>query len=156
MPVATQRSLNHNSRNEDIVAKEKATAEPSQNSQVVPYKISLSMRSLVSRILWIVVDPESFTRDKMSMLARQLNKDFPDEPRIYAVFFDSEIAARNYDPVGGTYYISKKLERGQYYLDRVKGRESINFSTQRGNPVDEIKITLGKRFKPTKKRKRAL
>jgi hypothetical protein len=140
--VITQRSRNHNTQIEDTVVKAKVAAASGPNSQAIPYKIGGSMRSRIERILWIVIEPESFTRDKMVMLASQLNQDFPDERRIYAVFFDSETAARNYDPAGGSYPISKKLERGQYYLDRVRGRESINFSSQRGNSVDEIKITL--------------
>jgi hypothetical protein len=36
-----------------------------------------------------------------------------------------------------------------------KSLGKINFSLQRGNPVDEIKIALSSRFTPVKKRKRA-
>jgi hypothetical protein len=121
----------------------------------ITYRVATRMRSPVELILEISVEPENFTRDKMFLLARQLNKDFPNESRIYAVIFDSESAARNYNPAGGTYSISKKLERGEYFLDRVKGRESINFSTRRGNPVDEIKVSINDNVNPINMRRRS-
>jgi hypothetical protein len=105
-------------------------------------------------ILWIVIEPKDFTRDRMSMLAHQLNRDFPNESLINAVFFDSEETVRHYNPAGASYSISKELERGEYNLDRVKGRESINFSLQRGSPVNEIKIVLSNKVIPVRKRKR--
>ena len=74
--------------------------------QSVTYRTVISMRTREKRsvlVLWIIIKPEDFLRDRMSMLARQLNQDFPDEQRIYAVFFDSEETARNYNPVGGSY-----------------------------------------------------
>ncbi len=91
----------------------------------------------------ISVGPQDFIRDRMISLARQLNRDYVDEPRLSAVIFDSERAARNYNPIGAGYEFYKKLERGAYYLDRVKGVEFIHFSTRRGKPADEIKINLG-------------
>jgi hypothetical protein len=144
-----------NTQSQDLVATTQATPTASPDSQAVTYKIGVALRSRIQRILWISIDPDNFTRDKMSALARQLNKDFPDEPRMYAVIFDSEDSERHYNPAGGSYYVSKRLERGEYYLDRAKGRESINFSSQRGKPVNEIEIVLSDRHRPAKKKKRA-
>lgn len=153
--TAAQQSLSRETQTEGTTAN--TAPDPVPNLQAVTYKVSTFARIPAEHnklILLISTEPESFTRDKMLVLARQLNKDFPNEQRIYAVIFDSEAAVRNYDPAGGTYSMSKKLERGEYYLDRVKGRESINFSSRRGNPVDEIKITLSNGFTRAKKRKR--
>lgn len=145
-------------QNENVGIEAKGTPDSSPTLQASMYKVSASFRApneRSERIILISIEPENFTRDKMLLLARQLNRDFPDEPRLYAVIFDSEIAARNYDPAGGSYSFSKKLERGEYDLDRVKGRERINFSTRRGNPVDEIKIVISDSSTPGKKRRRA-
>lgn len=141
----------------DKASKSQVTSDPKQDVDGVAYKVSLSMRVRREHnklILLLSIGPENFTRDRMLMLARQLNNDFSGEARIYAVIFDSEAAARNYDPSGGSYYVSKKLERGEYYLDRVKGLESLNFSSRRGSPVNEMKLSLGDKGVPVKKRKR--
>jgi hypothetical protein len=126
--------------------KKEATPESTpQQSAVIAYKTVASMRIPLEhnkRILWISFEPGNFVRDQMIMLAHQLNQDFRDEPRIFVVIFDSEIAARNYNPAGGSYEVSKKLERGEYSLDRINGREYIQFSTARGKPITEVRIDL--------------
>jgi hypothetical protein len=70
----------------------------------------------------------------MIALCSQLRTDFSAEPKILAIIFDSETAARNYNPAGDSYFVSIKLERGEYELDRIKKREYLYFSTKRGNP----------------------
>lgn len=135
----------------------KHDSSPNTEIQSIKYKTMASMRTREKRsvlILWIVIEPTDFVRDRMLLLAHQLNQDFPNEQRIYAVIFDSEDWARHYNPAGGSYYISKKLERGEYNLDRLKGRESINYSSQRGNSVDEIKITVSGKFSSGRHRTR--
>jgi hypothetical protein len=154
--ITSQQSFNWSSEREYKVAKTAVTPDSGQKLQSVSYKKVTLMR--VPRehnklILWISIEPETFVRTKMLMLARQLNKDFPDEPRIYVVIFDSEVAARNYDPAGGSYYISKQLERGEYFLDRVKGQEYINFSSQLGRPINEIAIPISGKSPFVRKRK---
>jgi hypothetical protein len=151
--IVQRQSHSRIAQSADMSANPKYISDSSPTIPEVTYKVATSMRSRIELILEIVVKPEDFTHDKMVMLARQLNKDYLGESRMYAVIFDSEEAARNYNPAGGSYSISKKLERGEYFLDRIKGREYINFSSQRGKPVDEIKIILSNKFTPTKKRK---
>jgi hypothetical protein len=157
LAVTRQQSHSRNTQSEDIIAMATAAPDSSPKLQGITYKIAAStvVRAKYNkRIIWISIEPEDFTRDKMLLLARLINNDFPDEPRIYAVIFDSEITARNYNPAGGSYYVSKKLERGEYYLDRIKGRGQINFSSQRGNSVGEIKITLSNGSTPVMKVRR--
>lgn len=127
------------------------------NLQSIPYKIAVSMRTREKRsvlILWISTEPENFVREKMLALVHQLNQDFPDEQRISAAMFDSEEAVRNYNPAGASIDISMTLRRGQYYFDRAKDQGYLYFSSQRGKPVNEIKIVLGNSRTRTK-RKRA-
>lgn len=129
-----------------------------EGAAAADYKIARLIRSSNEGnkvYLDISIEPEYFVRDKMVSLARRLNEDFPSEPLIDTVIFDNETAARNYNPVGGSYSISKKLERGEYYLDRLRGQEYIKFSLKRGNPVDEIKIVLSGGTTRVKRKKRS-
>ena len=90
----------------------------------------------------------------MIALSSQLKKDFANEPLLLAIIFDSETAARNYLPAGGSYDEAVKLERGQYELNRTSGHESIIYSTKRGNPITEVQIDLQAKEKRQKKKSR--
>jgi hypothetical protein len=112
----------------------------------VNYKIARVIRSSNEKnkvYLDISVEPQYFIRDKMVFLARRLNQDFPNEPRLEATIFDDENIARNIKPIGAAYDLYKKVVRGEYHLNRIKGEEHIQFSTERGKPSDEIKVKLG-------------
>jgi hypothetical protein len=95
-------------------------------------------------VLLIAVGSDVFTRDAMTALARQLNQDFKDEEWIHAAIFDSAQAARNYQPVGGSYHLSKQLERGEYVINRITRCEYITYSSARGKPIRENLITIQK------------
>jgi hypothetical protein len=137
-----------NKKAEKAASPENVSATPdsiTQSPSPISYKAISSTRSSLEHnklIVLISTSPENFVRDRMLMLAHKLNQDFGSEPRVYAVLFDSEESAQYYNPAGGSYYVSKKLERGEYTLDRVKGTERITFSSERGKPANEIKITL--------------
>jgi hypothetical protein len=123
-------------------------------SPISYHAISLTRASLDHNRLFVLIwtAPENFVRDRMLVLANKLNQDYASESLVYAVLFDSEESVRNYNPAGGSYYVSKKLERGEYTLDRIKGKEQITFSSERGKPANEIKITLDSRPPGPKKR----
>lgn len=129
-----------------------------QTISTIEYKVVTSMRSVKpheSLILWISTSPENFVRDKMILLAHQLNRDFSDEAVIHATIFDSEEDARHYNPAGGMYEISRELVRGEYRLDRVRHREDINFSRDRGESIMQVAIVMGGKAPGIKKKKSA-
>lgn len=95
-------------------------------------------------VVLISISPQSFSRESMIRLAYQLNQDFKDEKRVHAAIFDSVEAAQNYNPIGGSFYVSKRLERGEYVINRSNGCEYINYSSARGKPIRENFITIQK------------
>lgn len=108
--IVTRRgSRNGGLKEVGMVGKNEPMRESSpKQSSAIRYKIARSMRVPLEQnklILDISVEPENFVRDKMVTLSSQLNYDFQNEERIYVVFFDSEIAARNYNPAGGSYSV---------------------------------------------------
>lgn len=97
----------------------------------------------VEKYLLISVNPEDFTKEKMTALAHQLDKDFCKEIRFGVIIFDDYTAARYVTYLSNTREL-EKAQRGFYHIDRKKRSEYIEFSTQRGKPRDEVRIILGK------------
>ncbi|MCA1579374.1 MAG: hypothetical protein LC794_18670 [Acidobacteria bacterium] len=102
--------------------------------------------------LLISVAPEDFVRERMTQLARQLNRDYENESKLIVSIFDNETTARNVIPAGHQYSEFKKAERGVYHLDRRKGVEYLHFSTKPGRPSNEIKLNL-RRARPQRTQK---
>jgi hypothetical protein len=122
-----------------------STSTVAAQSRPVDYKV---VRTIDGRkegqglYLFISVAPEDFSREQMTQLARRLNTDYANEPKLDASIFDSETTAQNVLPAGHEYTLFKQAERGIYHLDRAKGSEYLHFSTKPGRPSNEIKLTL--------------
>ena len=139
-------------RSQDTLSK----ATSGQDEQAT-YKIGQSKRisSEPGEIYLILsLSPESFTRDQMVELAKRLNKDFHEEQKLSADIVDDEKLARTIIPAGDSYSVLVARQRGEYYLDRIKGYEYISFSTKRGRPANEIVVNLGRNTPKWLKRRR--
>lgn len=131
-----------------------ATASAAMQANPVSYKIARTLHGIKETdgiFLVISIAPEDFTRDRMTQLAKQINHDFADRPKVAVSIFDNETVAKNVVPAGSHYVDFKAAERGVYHLDRAKGSEYIHFSSKRGRPSNEIKINLG-RTRPKRKK----
>lgn len=94
----------------------------------------------------ISIAPKHFNRDDMIALAGRLNKDFSREQRVTVVICDEYETAKDPAIVYDLLRRSPPLAlRGFYEIDRVGGKEGISFSTNRGNPLDEVDIDLSKK-----------
>jgi hypothetical protein len=100
-----------------------------------------TVKEPVKLIITVSMNPRYFNRSDMITLARRLNNEFCKEQRLTAVIFDNHRAAKEYTPTTEKTWPKTRL-RGLYEFDRVTGKEEIFFSTQRNNPVDEVKIDL--------------
>lgn len=127
-------------------AQKGGTPEPADKAPTPAlYKIGRTIKSESEQdnsIIYISVDPQHFTRDKMVSVARQLNHDFPDEKRLSVTIFDNEESARKAISIGNQHELFEEAKRGYYYLNRVKKKEYIEFSTKPERPANEIKVTL--------------
>lgn len=95
-----------------------------------------------TRLAYVSLSPKHFDAEQLTMLAASLNTRFQTQSKLKAILFDDPVLARNYaygyfDPTG-----MEDEARGLYYLDRTIPEEYIQFSTVKGNPINEIKITL--------------
>lgn len=92
----------------------------------------------------ISIKPRYFNQKDMMALARQLKEDFCNEQRLFVFIFDSNSSARAFAPIphSPTYDRDFKALRGFYELDRVGGKEYIQFSSSRDKPRDEINIKI--------------
>jgi hypothetical protein len=106
-------------------------------------RVMLTGTRPAEKYLLISINPEDFTTDKLTALARQLNNEFCKETRFGVMIFDDYKAARFVTYLSNTREL-EKAERGFYHIDRKKRREYIHYSTTRGKPRDEIKIDLSK------------
>lgn len=94
----------------------------------------------------VSLQPQAFTGQYMTALARQLKQDFCKEPRIRAILVDDFRAATFlWDPIHLPEFYGP-AERGEYYLDRTTGEERLEFSTKRGRGVDGF-VDLGNKGK---------
>jgi hypothetical protein len=90
----------------------------------------------------ISIDPRQFVPEEMKRLACQLNHDYPDKQTLVVSILDDEYIARTYLPAGAEMSMFNKARRGSYQLNRIKEEESIEFSTARGKPLNEVRIKL--------------
>jgi hypothetical protein len=83
----------------------------------------------------------------MILLAGELNERFHDEERISVWIFDAYRSARDFapHPHSPTYDRDNKSFRGYYSLDRISGKEYIQFSSAPSKPRNEIEIRLNGR-----------
>jgi hypothetical protein len=120
----------------------KQTVEESKPSE---YKVGQVIRNSTEPYdvtVFISTNPKHFVRDEMIRLARQLNSDFSKEQILVVEILDDDYTASNYLPVANEYTIFNKARRGLYRLNRIKGEEYIEFSTERGKPLNEVRIKL--------------
>jgi hypothetical protein len=92
--------------------------------------------------LAVSIDARHFSRDEMVALARRIRQDFCHEQRLDVALLENYKAARAFVPTKEIEW-SQKHWRGDYFLDRESGEESISFSTAPGKPRSEVKVNLG-------------
>ena len=92
--------------------------------------------------LRVFVAPKYFTRDKMTEIVAKLKSEYCHEEHLSVVFFDDADVARISRVVVDKLVGNSKVPeiRGFYSLNRETGKESLSFSTKRGNATDEIQI----------------
>jgi len=115
--------------------------------EIVPYKVARKYRLLTKgdrRLVAISVAPGPFGRDEMTRLARKLNQDFSEEPRLLVEIMDDQEIAEHVPPAGEYYHWYMSAKRGEYHLDREKGLEYVQFSTKRGRPGTEVTLNFGR------------
>jgi|SRR5712692_11223105 len=133
------------------------TSLASDQSEIVPYKVARKLRLFKKgNPLFVVisVEPAHFVREEMTQLARQLNRDFSEEPRLLVEIMDDERIAEHVPPAGEYYEWYMSAKRGEYHLDREKGLEYVQFSTKRGRPWNELTLNLGETVQRKIRRKR--
>lgn len=116
----------------------------------VSYRIAKQNRTVESKaskypptlVLYISIKERHFNDDDMLALAKQLNEDFCQEPRLGAFIFGDHDAAKRFtlSEESSDYALSRRAWRGNYNLDRKQGEEFITFSTDRSTP--QIRKTL--------------
>jgi len=111
------------------------------------YRIGRIRRGVVNNerilLLQISVKPARFNRSDMTALARQLNSDFRKEKNLNVAICDTFEAAKDTSLIYGLLtHQTHPVLRGFYDLNRVSGKEAISFSTQRGEPLDEVTINF--------------
>ena len=117
----------------------------------VKYRIAQNFKSNLPpyiRSLRIVVKPENFNRGYMTLLARSIHQRFCTDEEISAVIFDDKHVA---DTMDMGLFLTGRIKipevRGFYALTSHtlsgKGKDhSIEYSTKRGNPTNEVVIDL--------------
>lgn len=116
------------------------------SKESVKYKLIFTHKNSLppyTLVLNIVVKQKDFNTKYMTRLAKTVSSQFCHENEISVTIFDDARAAKRTD-IGA--YLAGEIVvpelRGFYSLQRDKKFESIEFSTKRGNPPDEIKIDL--------------
>jgi hypothetical protein len=112
------------------------------------YRIGKSFRTVKgppTLVVYISVKPQYFNREDMLSFAQQLNRDFCHEQRVSIWIFDAYPSAQSFAPHPHSLTYDRDMEalRGFYRLNRETHEETIQFSSSRGKPRDEIKIDLG-------------
>lgn len=142
-----------------VLLKPQNQAAPAKvQSEIVPYKIARKFPlSKKDSPMFVVISVESahFSRDEMTRLARQLNRDFAEEPRLFVEIMDDERIAAHVPPAGDYYSWYLSAKRGEYHLDREKGLEYLQFSNKRGRPWNEVTLNFGRARPRLKDRKKA-
>jgi hypothetical protein len=110
------------------------------------YELIFSQRITLppyTRDVRIVVRQKNFNRDYMLRLARTLRQRFCKDDEISVVIFDSKRVAKTMDMglfLRGKIKVSEL--RGFYTLTNHGKSESIQFSTKKGNPNNEVLVKL--------------
>lgn len=91
-------------------------------------------------IIYVTVDPKNFNRQDMNAVASKLNREFGNQTRLKAAVFDDDFIPQLMVKGGVQLSDFYKAQRGLYYLDRIKCREYIQFSTKKGRPRNEVTI----------------
>lgn len=95
----------------------------------------------------VISKNEKYNRTDMLKFAENVKARFCKEENISVVIFDDKKALYENSRVVTDYLIYKIKApelRGFYALDRKTGSESIQFSTNRENPLDEVVIEISK------------
>jgi hypothetical protein len=90
----------------------------------------------------ISIDPNHFNRADMMSLASEIRKEFIEKDKLKVGILDDANTARLFVTGGLELPDYDKAERGRYTLDRAKCQEQIEFSTRRGKPVSEVRISF--------------
>lgn len=96
-------------------------------------------------VLHLSIKTQYFNRDSLVALARRINQDFCNEPRIVAAIFNDHSAARDFTAVyeGSTFERHFPNWRASYRLDRTTGEESVILYAENKNIEDAIEVNLG-------------
>jgi hypothetical protein len=126
----------------------KHPTESTDNPEAPPYKTGRVTHSAPNyppeTAIFISIEPKYFTRADMQALAGELDRAYSAEKRFVVIFLDDYDALIHTSPIHNTRaYLAAR--RGYYRNDRTTGEEFIQFSTERGKPIDEVKLNLGKR-----------
>jgi hypothetical protein len=116
------------------------------NAKAPKYRVGFQRRTKGKPSILLVqisVAPEHFNFAAIKLLAQQLKKDFQHEQHLTVLISDDYDTARSSDLLVD---IMRREPppgyRGVYELDSTAGREGINFSTKRGNPINEVDIDV--------------
>ena len=135
-----------------VLLREVSTQEsPVRARQPVKYDVGRVIRNSNEPFdvyVVISIDSRNVVRDEMIKLARQLNQDFSDSQILVVDILDDAYIAHRYMPVANEYTIFNEARRGVYRINRVTYEEHIEFSTERGNRLDEVTIDLTESSKP--------
>ena len=97
-------------------------------------------------VVVVSINPDHFNRDDMTALAAKLNEEFAQKQKLKVGLLDDANAARLF--VTGRLERSdfNRAQKGLYYLDRTKCKESIQFLTGKKprNEVIRFRCSRGK------------
>lgn len=94
-------------------------------------------------LIFIVVDSKRINESDLKKVASRIKAEYCNEPNLQAVIADKRKFA---DPIVLFEFTDSKGRivkmRGFYSFDRKAGTENLEFSRKRGNPTEEVKVTL--------------
>lgn len=91
-------------------------------------------------IIYVTIDQRHFNSHDMRTLAIQLNREFAKQSRLRVALFDDDLIPQLMVKGGVQLSDFHKAQRGQYYLDRPRCKEYIEFSSRKSGPRNEIVI----------------
>ena len=130
----------------NLTASQQIVKPPHKNKNAPTYRIGYKARFKDEKLLvQISVAPKYFNRQHMLALAQRLNKDFRSEQKLIVIVCDEYKAAKSPSLMDTLLIPPRSLAlRGVYELERVSGKESIRFSTERDKPLDEVVADLSR------------
>lgn len=109
------------------------------------YKRSFATRLATGKTsIDVVIKPKHFTREYLLEFAKRIRAEYCNEKILHVSIFDNERA------ITGAGYVwiitagAVEKRRGTYLLDRNTGEEAIEYGSEPGKPIDEIRIDLSK------------